>query len=196
MHFGMSIGIVIVQLTTGQACWWDFMDVASDVIRRDILTTINCISPFLDLVHFDNHLSIYSFPPLPTHSQLLHSTFLIWVQSFSVPHLKTCRICLAVLRLFPAPPGDLSHMQPPNPGIIADAKKCLLTVAWNSCLLRGSARAWPIQMGCLQPTIRLSPGIPMEELGEGLKKQRGFATYRKNNNNNQPNHPPPRAPRD
>ena len=28
-----------------------------------------------------------------------------------------------------APPGDPSHMQPPNPDTIADVKKCLLTGA-------------------------------------------------------------------
>ena len=28
-----------------------------------------------------------------------------------------------------APPGDPSHMQPPTPDTIADAKKCLLTGA-------------------------------------------------------------------
>jgi hypothetical protein len=40
-------------------------------------------------------------------------------------------------------------MQTPNPGTIADAKKCLLTGAWYSCLLRGSARSWPKQMWML-----------------------------------------------
>jgi hypothetical protein len=29
----------------------------------------------------------------------------------------------------PAPPGDPSHIQTPNPDTIADAKKCLLTGA-------------------------------------------------------------------
>jgi hypothetical protein len=41
---------------------------------------------------------------------------------------------------------DPSHMQTPNPDNIADAEKCLLTGAWYSSLLRGSSRAWPIQM--------------------------------------------------
>jgi hypothetical protein len=45
-----------------------------------------------------------------------------------------------------APPGNPSHLQPPNPNTIADAKKCLLTGDWYSCILRDSARAWPIQM--------------------------------------------------
>jgi hypothetical protein len=43
------------------------------------------------------------------------------------------------------PPGDPSHMQSPNPDTIVDANKCLLTGAWYSCLLRGSASAWLIQ---------------------------------------------------
>jgi hypothetical protein len=43
-------------------------------------------------------------------------------------------------------PVDPSHMQTPNPDTIVDAKKCLLTGACYSCLLRGSARSWPIQM--------------------------------------------------
>ena len=38
-------------------------------------------------------------------------------------------------------PRDTSHMQTPNPDTIVDAKKCLLTGAWYSCPLRGSASA-------------------------------------------------------
>jgi hypothetical protein len=37
-------------------------------------------------------------------------------------------------------------MQTPNLDTVADAKKYLLTGAWYSCILRGSARSWPIQM--------------------------------------------------
>jgi hypothetical protein len=48
-----------------------------------------------------------------------------------------------------APPGDPSHMQTPNADTIADAKKCLLTGTWYSCLLRGSARSWLRQMRML-----------------------------------------------
>jgi hypothetical protein len=44
-----------------------------------------------------------------------------------------------------APLGDPSHKQPLNSDTIGDSKKCLLTRAWYSCLLRGSARAWQIQ---------------------------------------------------
>ena len=64
-------------------------------------------------------------------------------------------------------------MQTPNPDTIADAKKCLLTGAWYSCLLRGSARAsYRYRCRCLQPTIGLSTG----HLGEGLKELKRFAT--------------------
>jgi hypothetical protein len=35
-----------------------------------------------------------------------------------------------------------------------NAKKCLLTGYWYSCLLRGSVRAWQIQRWMSQPTIR------------------------------------------
>ena len=55
-----------------------------------------------------------------------------------------------------APPGDPSYMQTPNPEIIIDAKKCLLTGAWYSCLLRGSAN-----IDVDAPTVE-----PVEELRE------------------------------
>ena len=35
--------------------------------------------------------------------------------------------------------GDPSYLQTPNSDTIADAKNCLLTRAWYSCYLRGSA---------------------------------------------------------
>jgi len=41
---------------------------------------------------------------------------------------------------------DPSHIQPPNPVTIADAKKCLLTGARYGCHLRSSARTLLIQM--------------------------------------------------
>jgi hypothetical protein len=49
----------------------------------------------------------------------------------------------------------------------------------------------PDQYRCryLQPTIGLSPGTPIEELGEGPKERRGLQPHRKNNNINQPDHP-------
>jgi hypothetical protein len=44
-----------------------------------------------------------------------------------------------------ASPGDPLHIQSPNSDTIVDANKCLVTGAWYSCLLRGSASAWQIQ---------------------------------------------------
>jgi hypothetical protein len=41
--------------------------------------------------------------------------------------------------------GVPSHTQTANPDTDVDAKKCLLTGASYSCLLRGSATAWQIQ---------------------------------------------------
>jgi hypothetical protein len=66
-------------------------------------------------------------------------------------------------------------MQTPNPDTIADAKKCLLTGAWYSCLLRGSAKSWPIQMQILTAKHWTElTGAPMEELGEELTKLKGL----------------------
>jgi hypothetical protein len=59
-------------------------------------------------------------------------------------------------------------MQPPNPDTIADAKKCLLIGALPEPDKYRGRRS--------QPTIGLSTGSPMEELGEGLKELKGFAT--------------------
>jgi hypothetical protein len=39
------------------------------------------------------------------------------------------------------PSGDPSLIQSTSPEAIADAWKCLLTGAWYSCFLKGSARA-------------------------------------------------------
>jgi len=55
-------------------------------------------------------------------------------------------------------------------------KKCLLTEAWCSCLLKGSARAQPIQMQILVANHLTEHRDPSEELGEGLKDLKGFAT--------------------
>ena len=37
----------------------------------------------------------------------------------NIPHIKTVKC--------PAPPGDPSHIQPPNPDTIVDVNECLLT---------------------------------------------------------------------
>jgi hypothetical protein len=67
-------------------------------------------------------------------------------------------------------------MQPSNPNSIADKMKFLsqkLVIAVSLEALPG-----PDQYRCrfLQPTIILSMGILMEELGKGLKEVKGFAT--------------------
>ena len=51
----------------------------------------------------------------------------VWSRDWSKGHSET------------APPGDPFHIQLPNPDTIMDVNKCLLTGAWYSCLLRGSA---------------------------------------------------------
>jgi hypothetical protein len=43
------------------------------------------------------------------------------------------------------PPGDPSHIPPPNQDTIVVANKSLLTGIWYRCFLRGSASAWQIQ---------------------------------------------------
>ena len=63
-----------------------------------------------------------------------------------------------------ATPGDPPHKQPPNPDTLADANKSLLTGAWYSCLLRGSACACKCRSGCSQLSIVLSTGSPMNDL--------------------------------
>jgi hypothetical protein len=49
-------------------------------------------------------------------------------------------------------------MQTSNPDTIADAKKCFLIGTWYSCLLRGSARTWLIQMCMLTPNHQTEHG--------------------------------------
>ena len=65
------------------------------------------------------------------------------------------------------PPSLGGHHHPhPHTHTIADAKKHLLTGAWYSCPLRGSASTDQYRCRYSQPTIGLSPGTPMEELGK------------------------------
>jgi hypothetical protein len=47
------------------------------------------------------------------------------------------------------PHQGIRPTQSPNLDTVVDAKKCLLTGAWYSCLLKGSATACPIQMWML-----------------------------------------------
>jgi hypothetical protein len=59
---------------------------------------------------------------------------------------------------------------------IADAKRSLLTRGNMDVYREVLSEPDKYRRGCMQPTIRLSTGIPMEELGEGLKELKGFAT--------------------
>ena len=78
-------------------------------------------------------------------------------------------------------------MQPPNPDTTADAKKCLLTGAWYSYPLIGSARAYAIQMwpAVNHQTEHKAPNVGVRGRTEG-RSLRGLQPYRKNNNINQP----------
>ena len=63
-------------------------------------------------------------------------------------------------------------MEMPNSDTITDAKKCLLTGAWYSCLLRGSARTWQIQMQMLTAnhwTGHRDPNRGVRERTEGAE---------------------------
>lgn len=54
VQLGMSFGVVLFHLTFGQACWWNFMHVTSD-INRIILTAYSMVPWLLE-----------SFPPSAT----------------------------------------------------------------------------------------------------------------------------------
>jgi hypothetical protein len=92
-----------------------------------------------------------------------------------------------------APLEDPPHIQSPNPDTIVDAKKCLLTGAWYSSPLRGSASAWSIQLWMLEASHQTEHRTPRKELGEGLKELKGIgrttiSTYRTHRNSQGLNH--------
>jgi hypothetical protein len=62
-----------------------------------------------------------------------------------------------------------------DPDTIADAKKHLLTGAWNGSPQRGSASTWLIQLKILTANQGTEPR-EKEELGERLKELKGIAT--------------------
>jgi len=72
-----------------------------------------------------------------------------------------------------APPGDSSHILSPNPGNNVDAKKCMLTGAWYSCLLRGSARAWQIQRQVLTANQWTENWVPNGGVRERIEGAEG-----------------------
>ena len=81
-----------------------------------------------------------------------------------------------------------SYLQIPIPDIIADSQKHLLTGRWYCCLLRGSARAWPILMWMHAANHRTWCRDPNEEVrAEGVCNPMGRSTISTNQT-------PPRLP--
>ena len=73
-----------------------------------------------------------------------------------------------------ASPRDPSHKQPPNPDTIMDANKCLLTGAWYSCVLKGSASVWQIQRWMLSGVHWTEHRVPNEGAREWTLGAEGF----------------------
>jgi hypothetical protein len=75
-----------------------------------------------------------------------------------------------------APPGDPSHKQPQNQNTIVDANRSLLTGAWYSCLLRGSASAWLIQKWMLTAIHWPKHRVPNEGARERTQGAEGVCS--------------------
>jgi hypothetical protein len=71
------------------------------------------------------------------------------------------------------PPWDPFHIQSLNPDTIANAKKCFLTGAWYSCLLRVSVRAWQIQRRTVTSNLWTEHGVPNEGVRERTEEAEG-----------------------
>ena len=69
---------------------------------------------------------------------------------------------------------DPSHNQPPNPDVMVDVNKCLLTGAWYGCLLRGSVSAWLIQKWMLTAIHWTEHRILNEGARENAQEAKGF----------------------
>jgi hypothetical protein len=82
----------------------------------------------------------------------------------------------------------------PYTDTVGDAKKCLLTGALYSCLLRGSARAWQIQMHILTSNHWTEQEDPNGGVREWTEELKGFTTPWEEQQY-QPSRPS-RAPRD
>jgi len=65
------------------------------------------------------------------------------------------------------------YIEPPNPDKIADAKRCMLTGALCSCLLRGSARAWQIQRQMLKAYHWTENGVPIGGVRKRIEGDEG-----------------------
>ena len=75
-----------------------------------------------------------------------------------------------------ASPGELPHMQPPNPSTIADPKKYLLAGTRYGCLLRGSPRVIQIQRRMLAAKHQTEHEDPKERARERTERAERFAT--------------------
>jgi len=65
------------------------------------------------------------------------------------------------------------YIQSPNPDNIVDAKKSMLTGAWYSCLLRGSARAWQIHRWMFAATHWTENEFPIVGVKESIDGAEG-----------------------
>ena len=71
------------------------------------------------------------------------------------------------------PPGDPSHIQPPNPGTIAYARKILSKGPWYGCLLWGFACSWQIQKWMLIVIYRMEHRAPNGGARESIQGAEG-----------------------
>ena len=71
--------------------------------------------------------------------------------------------------------GDPSHIQTTNSDTIVDDKKYLLTGAWYSCLLSGSARAWQALRQILAANHCTEHKVPNGGVREGMIYLKGLA---------------------
>jgi hypothetical protein len=137
---------------------------------------------FLEIYFMSRVLSIYLFMSMHTHT---------WIHE-DTPEPKKWHQILWIS------PGDPSLIQLPNPDTIVDAKKWLMTRAWYSCLLRGSARAWQTQRWMLAVNHWTEHRVPSggvrerTEWAEGVCNPIGITMI----STKQTSPPHPRAPRD
>ena len=87
------------------------------------------------------------------------------------------------------PPGDPSHIQTPNSDTIKDGKKCLMTGACYSCLLRSSAWDWWIQRQMLAATLWNEHRVPNWGVRERTEGAKWICNNWKKNYVNQPDAP-------
>ena len=71
---------------------------------------------------------------------------------------------------------EIFQKQLPNPDTMADANKSLLTGAWYSCLLRGSARAWQTQKWMLTVIYWMDYRVHNEGARESTQEAEGVCS--------------------